>query len=713
MKKIYLTIGFLLLAVTLSAVQRSDTVLHNSSAPKRGWNFEVGGCIGLAGYSYGQRSKSTNSYHIKNTPGLSGNIGLGINYYFLPWMGIGTGAQFSTYGNKAVVSKPWELTTDDKYGDTYTITSTPYKLAEKQQLYMMEIPFALKFRYRPSTFGFTGTAGMKIGIPIYCGYKMAQGGSLDNSVYYPKFDLTIHDVPNVVEDISISEASGKLPIGFSDQGSLRVVNFAAYMEAGMLVRIHQYIDLAASVYFNYYVNDVIQAHGMSELGFGINQSAGEYPIPYNADYNGVLRTQEAEELHPWSVGVKVAVQFNTGHIKKKHSEPNEQPLDTTTSKIAIPDSMVVIVKNDSIPAEIADSVPTAAEQPNNPHDEAIEQIYKLAQEYGIDLCREICVPDTVFVYDTIYIQPNGLTTYSSATYSSTHSSSTHSSTTTVQTTTTSTDSSTPIVNEEPQKEMDAVVAELEEELKKAVIYFDLDKADPILQPRDILERIAKVLRRHPNQKIRVNGHACKLGKPEYNRQLALRRAFAVSDRLRALGVADNQMYIASLGSDMPFRYNGEHQLSKDRRVEIVPVENKSTSTGTTQTSQSTQMTQSTTSTQTTKPAYSGQTVHAGSDQSVQTVPLIMPGKQNKPKQVTEVVKRGTTLAQIARRHYGETDYWVFIYEANRDRISDPGDLEVGTELVIPDLNERLKGMTKEQAMEEAGRLKVAIIWKKL
>ena len=41
MKKIYLTIGFLLVAITLSAGQRSDTVLHNSSAPKRGWNFEV------------------------------------------------------------------------------------------------------------------------------------------------------------------------------------------------------------------------------------------------------------------------------------------------------------------------------------------------------------------------------------------------------------------------------------------------------------------------------------------------------------------------------------------------------------------------------------------------------------------------------------------------------------------------------------------------
>ena len=165
-----------------------------------------------------------------------------------------------------------------------------------------------------------------------------------------------------------------------------------------------------------------------------------------------------------------------------------------------------------------------------------------------------------------------------------------------------------------------------------------------------MERIADVLRRHPDQKIHINGHACKLGKPAYNKRLALRRANAVADKLRALGVADNQMIITSLGSEVPFRYNGKHQLSKDRRVEIVPND-----------------------------------------------------------RMTEVVKPGSRLAQIARRHYGEPEYWVFIYEANRDKIKDPSDLPVGVELVIPDLSERLKNMTETQALNEAKRLKEEIM----
>jgi hypothetical protein len=110
------------------------------------------------------------------------------------------------------------------------------------------------------------------------------------------------------------------------------------------------------------------------------------------------------------------------------------------------------------------------------------------------------------------------------------------------------------------------------------------------------------------------------------------------------------MIITSLGSEVPFRYNGKHQLSKDRRVEIVPND-----------------------------------------------------------RMTEVVKPGSRLAQIARRHYGEPEYWVFIYEANRDKIKDPSDLPVGVELVIPDLSERLKNMTETQALNEAKRLKEEIM----
>ena len=242
-----------------------------------------------------------------------------------------------------------------------------------------------------------------------------------------------------------------------------------------------------------------------------------------------------------------------------------------------------------------------------------------------------------------------------------------------------------------------MAAQLDEVLKSSVIYFELDKADPILQPKDILERIAEVLRRHPNQQIHVNGHACKLGKPAYNKALALRRANAVADRLRALGVRDNQMFIASLGSNVPFRYNGQHQLSKDRRVEIVPIDpdaKKDQATTVTQTQQ-TQPTRPTQQAQPTRPTQQTQSGKAGQQSD--------PVRQTKP--VFEVVQAGSSLAQMARQHYGVTDYWVFIYEANREKIKNPNDMKIGTFLLIPDLSVRLKGLTKAQALDEAKRLK--------
>ena len=196
------------------------------------------------------------------------------------------------------------------------------------------------------------------------------------------------------------------------------------------------------------------------------------------------------------------------------------------------------------------------------------------------------------------------------------------------------------------------VQQIKRALEKSVIWFDLNSAEPKLEPADILVRIAEVLKRHPNQKIHVNGHACKLGKPDYNQRLAMRRAKAVVEQLKALGVREDQLMTASLGADMPYRYNGHHQLSKDRRVEIVPT-----------------------------------------------------------YQTTEIVVSGTRLAQIARRHYGNPDFWVFIYEANKEDIPNPSELEPGMVLDIPNLSERLKGMNESQIMEEVKRLKETLIKK--
>lgn len=50
-------------------------------------------------------------------------------------------------------------------------------------------------------------------------------------------------------------------------------------------------------------------------------------------------------------------------------------------------------------------------------------------------------------------------------------------------------------------------------------------------------------------------------------------------------------------------------------------------------------------------------------------------------EVYDTVK--TTLAQLSRKHYGRYEFWVYIYEENRDVISDPDRVEPDTRLRIP------------------------------
>ncbi len=51
----------------------------------------------------------------------------------------------------------------------------------------------------------------------------------------------------------------------------------------------------------------------------------------------------------------------------------------------------------------------------------------------------------------------------------------------------------------------------------------------------------------------------------------------------------------------------------------------------------------------------------------------------------ETVQAGSRLAQIARRYYGDPNKWTIVYEANKEVIADPNNLQAGTKLRIPKL----------------------------
>jgi nucleoid-associated protein YgaU len=50
---------------------------------------------------------------------------------------------------------------------------------------------------------------------------------------------------------------------------------------------------------------------------------------------------------------------------------------------------------------------------------------------------------------------------------------------------------------------------------------------------------------------------------------------------------------------------------------------------------------------------------------------------------TYVVQSGDTLSKIAKEHYGDANKYMVIFDANRDKLSDPNKIQPGQELIIP------------------------------
>ena len=465
MKRLFITAIIVLSAVSLSAVQRPDSIRQASAAEPNiayGWNFEFFGGAGVGQYLYDQLFTNYTTPHVTNKLAYpTWTAGVGINYYFIPAMGIGTGAQISTYTNNAAINKPWTLNAMDAYNDAYVMTATPMGLTESQEMYLVEVPLALKFRARPGVVGFTGTLGAKIGLPIKNNYKLSSNGVINNKVYYEKFDLTIHDVPGVVENKNIPSSVGSLP-----NSAFKMLSYAAYVELGMLIRLHQRVELAITAYGNYYFTDLMTSHPSTALGFASTGTVGEYTEPYTEKYTNVLQTNEVKSLHPWTAGIKIGIQINANRTKAERDYDREQKRlrkEAKEREKALLDSLAALAEVAHLEAEAAlaaaeaaalaalvvpedtivpvDTIPVDTLPVIDPREEAIEQIRRIAAEHGIDICETFCpqaavVP--VLIHDTIYV---------------------------------GTETVVPVISKE-----DTVAQLLDEELKRAVIYFELDKS---------------------------------------------------------------------------------------------------------------------------------------------------------------------------------------------------------------------------------------------
>ena len=76
---------------------------------------------------------------------------------------------------------------------------------------------------------------------------------------------------------------------------------------------------------------------------------------------------------------------------------------------------------------------------------------------------------------------------------------------------------------------------------------------------------------------------------------------------------------------------------------------------------------------------------------------------------TETLTEGSRLAWLSKKYYGAKDFWVYIYEANKDILPDPNAIPVGTQIRIPRLPKDLIDTNNPESMNQAKALQDQIL----
>lgn len=98
--------------------------------------------------------------------------------------------------------------------------------------------------------------------------------------------------------------------------------------------------------------------------------------------------------------------------------------------------------------------------------------------------------------------------------------------------------------------------------------FDFDSSE--LTYNIELESLAKQLTLYPKDKVSIVGHTDSVGSKAYNQQLSERRAQAVADYFKRMGVAESRLSVVGQGEEHPIASNDTTEgRALNRRVEVL------------------------------------------------------------------------------------------------------------------------------------------------
>ncbi len=206
-------------------------------------------------------------------------------------------------------------------------------------------------------------------------------------------------------------------------------------------------------------------------------------------------------------------------------------------------------------------------------------------------------------------------------------------------------------------------------VKNVKVYFDYDKADLRPDATAVLQDALGTLKRSEDLDILVTGNADIRGTEQYNDKLARRRGEVVKDFMIQNGIPQDRVRVVSRGKlDAISPVTDLVGMQKDRnaRFMLAVVEEVMM-------------------------PYQGEKGAAPAPENVQSMGE---GKYlSEEEQAVEsdvkvstreyTIQKGDTLSGIARKEMGAAHRWKYLYEINKQRISNPDRLRPGQKIVIP------------------------------
>ena len=225
------------------------------------------------------------------------------------------------------------------------------------------------------------------------------------------------------------------------------------------------------------------------------------------------------------------------------------------------------------------------------------------------------------------------------------------------------------------------------------VYFDNNKANLDNKALITIQQVADRLAEDSTLYAVVTGYCDNTGSDKLNFALGDKRAFNVVDELQAEhGIDSTHLHGRGLGKIIGRRSQASYSPNRRAAIRLVDKETFD------------RMKENLDEQHALLEEVTGPEVEPEPVAKPVTVPLTESSHKEKENEYlqreseTVVTEPTTTLSKLARQYYDNTYCWVYIYIANKDKISNPNKLTPGTELTIPELTQEEMDITKDEGL---------------